>query len=137
MSAIPFGIIGAVLGHLILGMDFSIFSMVGIAALSGVVVNDSLVMMDYINRINKEKNDPIKAAMSAGPIRFRPILLTSLTTFIGVMPLIFEKSLQAKFLVPMAVSLGFGVLFSTFVTLILVPCSYILIEKVKVLLKKI
>ena len=101
------------------------------------MVNDSLVMMDYINRINKEKNNPIEAAMSAGPIRFRPILLTSLTTFIGVMPLIFEKSLQAKFLVPMAVSLGFGVLFSTFVTLILVPCSYILIEKVKVLLKKI
>ena len=137
MSAIPFGIIGAVLGHLLLGMDFSILSMLGVAALSGVVVNDSLVMMDYINRINKEKKNPIEAVKKAGPIRFRPILLTSLTTFIGVMPLIFEKSLQAKFLVPMAVSLGFGVLFSTFVTLILVPCSYILIEDLKVLLKKI
>ena len=95
--------------------------MLGIAALSGILVNDSLVMMDYINRINNDTNDPIKAAMKAGPIRFRPILLTSLTTFIGVMPLIFEKSLQAKFLVPMAVSLGFGVLFATFVILIIVP----------------
>ena len=137
MSAIPFGIVGAVFGHLILGMDFSILSMLGIAALSGIVVNDSLVMMDYINRINNDTNDPIKAAMKAGPIRFRPILLTSLTTFIGVMPLIFEKSLQAKFLVPMAVSLGFGVLFATFVILILVPCSYMFVEKVKFLIKKI
>ncbi len=137
MSAIPFGIVGAVLGHLALGMDFSILSMLGIAALSGIVVNDSLVMMDYINRINSEKNNPIEAAMTAGPIRFRPILLTSLTTFIGVMPLIFERSLQAKFLVPMAVSLGFGVLFATFVILILVPCSYIFVEKMKILLKKI
>ena len=137
MSAIPFGIVGAVFGHLILGMDFSILSMLGIAALSGIVVNDSLVMMDYINRINNDTNDPIKAAMKAGPIRFRPILLTSLTTFIGVMPLIFEKSLQAKFLVPMAVSLGFGVLFATFVILILVPCSYMFVEKVKLLIKKI
>ena len=137
MSAIPFGIIGAVLGHLFLGMDFSILSMLGIAALSGVVVNDSLVMMDYINRINENESNPIVAAKKAGPIRFRPILLTSITTFIGVMPLIFERSLQAKFLVPMAVSLGFGVLFSTFVTLILVPCTYVLIEDLKKILKKI
>tara|TARA_Y100001970_G_C13596258_1_gene537977 strand:- start:127 stop:540 length:414 start_codon:yes stop_codon:yes gene_type:complete len=131
MFAIPYGIIGAVIGHLLLGMNFSILSMLGIAALSGVVVNDSLVMMDYINR-NREKTDsPMQAAIDSGPMRFRPILLTSLTTFIGVMPLIFEKSIQAKFLVPMAVSLGFGVLFSTFVTLILVPTLYISAEKIK------
>ena len=138
MFAIPYGIIGAVVGHLLLGMDFSILSMLGIAALSGVVVNDSLVMMDYINRNKDKTNDPILAALNAGPARFRPILLTSLTTFIGVMPLIFERSIQAKFLVPMAVSLGFGVLFSTLVTLILVPSSYIASEKIKeYLLKKI
>jgi len=138
MFAIPYGIIGAVVGHLLLGMDFSILSMLGIAALSGVVVNDSLVMMDYINRNKDKTNDPIQAALDAGPARFRPILLTSLTTFIGVMPLIFERSIQAKFLVPMAVSLGFGVLFSTLVTLILVPSSYIASEKIKeYLLKKI
>ena len=113
MSAIPYGIIGAVIGHLLLGMDFSILSMLGIAALSGIVVNDSLVMMDYINRNKQKSGDNIQAALDAGPMRFRAILLTSITTFMGVLPLIFEKSIQAKFLVPMAVSLGFGVLFST------------------------
>ncbi|MAV63892.1 MAG: acriflavine resistance protein B [Candidatus Marinimicrobia bacterium] len=136
MTAIPYGIIGAVLGHLFLNMDFSILSMLGIAALSGIVVNDSLVMMDYINRNKLKYGSYIKAALSAGPVRFRPILLTSLTTFMGVLPLIFEKSIQAKFLVPMAVSLGFGVLFSTAVTLILVPTSYVTLEKLKELLLK-
>ena len=136
MSAIPYGIIGAVIGHLLLGMDFSILSMLGIAALSGIVVNDSLVMMDYINRNKGEGNDYIKAALDAGPMRFRAILLTSITTFIGVLPLIFEKSIQAKFLVPMAVSLGFGVLFSTFVTLILVPTTYVTFEQIKYYLLK-
>ena len=95
-------------------------------------------MMDYINRYREKTGDYFKAAIKAGPARFRPILLTSLTTFIGVMPLIFERSIQAKFLVPMAISLGFGVLFSTFVTLILVPSTYITSEKIKeYLLKKI
>lgn len=137
MFAIPYGIIGAVIGHLLLGMDFSILSMLGIAALSGIVVNDSLVMMDYINRYKEKTGNYMDAAIKAGPARFRPILLTSLTTFIGVMPLIFERSIQAKFLVPMAVSLGFGVLFSTFVTLLLVPSTYIAFEKIKeYLLKK-
>ena len=131
MSAIPYGIIGAVIGHLLLGMDFSILSMLGIAALSGIVVNDSLVMMDYINRNKDKSKDYTKAALDAGPMRFRAILLTSITTFIGVLPLIFEKSIQAKFLVPMAVSLGFGVLFSTLVTLILVPTTYVTFEKIK------
>ena len=137
MSAIPYGIIGAVFGHLLLGMDFSILSMLGIAALSGIVVNDSLVMMDYINRFNEKSNNFVQAAKDAGPVRFRAILLTSITTFMGVLPLIFEKSLQAKFLVPMAVSLGFGVLFSTFVTLILVPTTYVTLTRIKeYLLKK-
>ena len=131
MSAIPYGIIGAVFGHLLIGMDFSILSMLGIAALSGIVVNDSLVMMDYINRFNEKGNNFLEAAKDAGPVRFRAILLTSITTFIGVLPLIFEKSLQAKFLVPMAVSLGFGVLFSTFVTLILVPTTYVTLTQIK------
>ena len=131
MSAIPYGIVGAVIGHLFLGMDFSILSMLGIAALSGIVVNDSLVMMDYINRSKDKNKDYVKAALDAGPMRFRAILLTSITTFIGVLPLIFERSIQAKFLVPMAVSLGFGVLFSTFVTLILVPTTYVTFEKIK------
>ena len=138
MSAIPYGIIGAVMGHLLLGMDFSILSMLGIAALSGIVVNDSLVMMDYINRNKQKSGDNIQAALDAGPMRFRAILLTSITTFMGVLPLIFEKSIQAKFLVPMAVSLGFGVLFSTLVTLILVPTTYVTFEQVKELfIKKI
>ena len=99
-------------------------------------MNDSLVMMDYINRNKVVSKDSIKAALNAGPIRFRPILLTSITTFIGVLPLIFEKSIQAKFLVPMAVSLGFGVLFSTTVTLILVPTTYITFEKIKEYFRK-
>ena len=136
MSAIPYGIIGAVVGHLLLGMDFSILSMLGIAALSGIVVNDSLVMMDYINRNRLNGDGVFEAALNAGPVRFRAILLTSLTTFMSVLPLIFEKSIQAKFLVPMAVSLGFGVLFSTAVTLILVPTTYITLEKAKEYLSK-
>jgi multidrug efflux pump subunit AcrB len=124
MSAIPFGIVGAVLGHLIMGFDLSMLSGFGIVALTGVVVNDSLIMIDLINR-ERSSGKPIKEVIRAsGMRRFRPILLTTLTTFLGLMPMILETSLQARFLIPMAISLGFGVVFATAITLILVPCLY-------------
>ena len=129
MSSIPFGITGAVVGHIIMGMNLSVLSMMGIVALTGVVVNDSLVMVDFINRYRLEGNTIKKAVLEAGPRRFRPIFLTSLTTFVGLVPLILEKSTQAKFIIPMAVSLSFGVLFATAITLLLVPVSYITLEK--------
>ena len=129
MSSIPFGITGAVLGHLLLGLNLSVLSMMGIVALTGVVVNDSLVMVDFINRYRAEGNSIDDAVLEAGPRRFRPIFLTSLTTFVGLVPLILEKSTQAKFMIPMAVSLSFGVLFATAITLLLVPVSYLTLEK--------
>ena len=129
MSAIPFGFTGAVIGHLIMGMNLAVLSVIGIVALSGDVVNDSLVMVDFINRYRREDDKTVlDAALAAGPRRFRPILLTSVTTFVGLFPLIIEKSVQAKFLVPMAISLAFGVLFATFITLLLVPTSYVIIH---------
>lgn len=131
MSVIPFGFIGAVIGHWIMGMDLTIMSMMGLMALVGVVVNDSLVLVDYINKKRKACGDLMEAVLTAGTLRFRPVLLTSLTTFIGLMPLLFEKSTQAQFLIPMAVSLGFGILFATFITLILVPVNYLLVEDVR------
>ena len=128
MAAIPFGLVGAVWGHMALGLEVSSMSMLGLVALSGVVVNDSLVMVDCINRKRETHTDPHAAVMEAGSNRFRAILLTSLTTFFGLGPLILERSMQAAFLVPMAVSLAFGVLFATFVTLILVPASYVILH---------
>nr|VFJ56367.1 MAG: Multidrug efflux pump subunit AcrB [Candidatus Kentron sp. DK] len=128
MGIIPFGVIGALLGHMIMGMNLSIMSVWGILALTGVVVNDSLVLVDYINRRRRE-GAPVREAISlAGVARFRPILLTSLTTFAGLMPLIFDKSTQAQFLIPMAVSLGFGILYATLLTLFLVPVVYRIME---------
>ena len=129
MSSIPFGITGAVVGHILMGMNLSVLSMMGIVALTGVVVNDSLVMVDFINRYRDEGNTIREAVLEAGPRRFRPIFLTSLTTFVGLIPLILEKSTQAKFMIPMAVSLSFGVLFATAITLLLVPVSYLTLEK--------
>ena len=108
---------------------FSVLSLMGVVALTGVVVNDSLVMVDFINRYRKEGNTIKQAVLEAGPRRFRPIFLTSLTTFVGLIPLILEKSTQAKFMIPMAVSLSFGVLFATAITLLLVPVSYLTLEK--------
>ena len=129
MSAIPFGFTGAVIGHLIMGVPLAVLSIIGIVALSGVVVNDSLVMVDFINRYRREENQSVfDAALAAGPRRFRPILLTSLTTFVGLFPLLLEKSVQAKFLVPMAISLAFGVLFATLITLLLVPTTYVIVH---------
>ena len=131
MSAVPFGIVGAVWGHLILGLDLSILSMLGIVALTGIVVNDSLVLVSHINT-GRWSGAPLRTAvLDAGLVRFRPILLTSLTTAASVTPLILEKSVQAKFLIPMAVGLAGGVLFSTVITLVLVPCGYLILEDLK------
>ena len=130
MGAIPFGIVGAVWGHVALGFDLSLLSAFGIVALTGVVVNDSLVMVDFINK-QREKGHALSDALrEAGAVRFRPILLTSVTTFLGLTPLLLEKSLQAQFLVPMAISLGFGVLFATVITLLLVPITYNILEDI-------
>jgi multidrug efflux pump subunit AcrB len=131
MSAIPFGIVGAIWGHLIMGMPLTILSLFGIVALAGVVVNDSLVMVDFINRKRKATSDLAVAVRQAGVVRFRPILLTSLTTFLALLPLLLEKSMQAKFMIPMAISLGFGVIFSTFISLVLVPAGYMIMEDLK------
>ncbi len=131
MSAIPFGLIGAVFGHVVMGLDLAILSMFGIVALTGVVVNDSLVLVAFINRATRQGETIRQAIQSAGVARFRPILLTSLTTFAGLTPLLLERSVQAQFLVPMAVSLAFGVLFATFISLLLVPALYAIVEDVK------
>ena len=131
MAAIPFGLVGAIWGHLALGLDVTMMSMFGLVALTGVVVNDSLVMVDFINRKRLIHGDLEVAVREAGVNRFRPILLTSLTTFFGLAPLMVERSMQAAFLVPMAVSLAFGVLFATFITLILVPVSYLILHDFK------
>lgn len=128
MAVIPFGIVGAVLGHIVMGMELSIMSMCGLIALSGVVVNDSLVLVEYVNRHRKEAGGLHEAVNNAGAARFRPILLTSLTTFAGLMPMLVETDMQARFLIPMAVSLGFGILFATFITLLLVPSVYVMME---------
>jgi multidrug efflux pump subunit AcrB len=112
-------------------MDLTLLSLMGVLALSGVVVNDSLVLVDYINKKRSEGVAVFDAVYAAGGRRFRPVLLTSLTTFAGLMPLLFEKSTQAQFLIPMAVSLGFGILFATIITLFLVPINYLIMEDIK------
>jgi len=131
MSAIPFGIVGATIGHLLMGFNLSILSMFGIVALSGVVVNDSLIMIDLINRERKAGIDLHQILQDCATRRFRPIMLTTLTTFCGLLPMIAEKSLQARFLVPMAISLAFGVMFATSITLLLVPSLYMILEDIK------
>ena len=128
MSAIPFGMVGALIGHIFMGFNFSVISMMGIVAVSGVVVNDSLVLIDAANRYREQGASTFDAIHAASRRRFRPILLTSLTTFGGLLPMIFETSLQARFLIPMAISLGYGVLFATFIILLLVPAFYLIIE---------
>ena len=129
MTSIPFGIVGAFVGHLVMGYDLCIPSMFGMVALAGVVVNDSLVLVDFANRRRREDNMSYRdSIVSAGIQRFRPVMLTTLTTFGGLAPMIFETSRQARFLIPMALSLGFGILFATFITLILVPALYMSVE---------
>ncbi len=131
MLAIPFAIIGALLGHIIMGITPSYLSIFGMLALAGVAVNDTLVMVDYINLQRDKGRSLLDAALEAGAKRFRPILLTSITTFVGLTPLLMDRSLQAQFLIPMAVSLAFGVLFATPITLYLIPCAILLAEDFK------
>jgi multidrug efflux pump subunit AcrB len=130
MGAIPFGVVGAVLGHLFMGYELSLISVMGIVALSGVVVNDSLVLVDAINGYRARGVPLMEAVVAGGARRFRPIMLTTLTTFFGLMPMILETSVQARFLIPMAISLGCGILFVTFIALLLVPTMYIVLEDV-------
>ncbi len=136
MGVIPFGIIGAVFGHIVIGLSFSMMSFFGVIALSGVVVNDSLIMVDFINSAIARGERIIDAVIDSGCQRFRAILLTSLTTFFGLLPMLLEDSLQAQFVIPMAVSLGFGIIFATVITLILIPCLYIVLEDIKGLARK-
>ena len=131
MAVIPFGAIGAFGGHWIMGMDLTLISLLGVLALTGIVVNDSLVLVDFINKRRKQSQDLLYSVTHAAAARFRPVILTSLTTFMGLMPLLFEKSTQAQFLIPMAVSLGFGILFATVITLLLVPINYLVIEDIR------
>ncbi|BAJ00695.1 efflux RND transporter permease subunit [Shewanella violacea] len=131
MSVIPFGMIGALFGHYMLGLSMSILSLCGIVALAGVVVNDSLILVDFVNKARAQGQSITQAAIDSGCYRFRAIILTSMTTFVGLVPIIMEKSLQAKIVIPMATSLAFGILFSTLVTLILVPLLYIILDDVR------
>jgi len=131
MVSIPFGIIGAILGHAIMGYELSIMSMFGIVALSGVVVNDALILIDAANqKYNEGKSTKLEAVIFAATRRFRPILLTSLTTFLGLAPMIFETSLQARFLIPMAISLGYGILFATGITLLVIPSLFLALDDI-------
>ncbi|WP_288130098.1 efflux RND transporter permease subunit [Microbulbifer sp.] len=129
MVAIPFGVIGALLGHLIMGYGLSMVSLLGMVALAGVVINDTLVMIEYGNRLREEGTPITEAIKAAAARRFRPIILTTVTTFCGLMPMIFETSVQAKFMIPMAVSLGYGILAATTISLLLVPCLYLMFSK--------
>lgn len=131
MSAIPFGLVGAVLGHWLMGFSLSMLSIFGIVALTGVVVNDSLLLIDTVNRKRRQGDESLQAVTDSAERRFRPIILTSLTTALGLMPIILERSMQAQFLIPMAISLAFGILFATGITLILIPSLYLILEDIK------
>ncbi|MGW8161911.1 MAG: efflux RND transporter permease subunit, partial [Desulfobulbales bacterium] len=131
MISIPFGLVGAIIGHLIMGYSLSVLSLFGIVALSGVVVNDSLVLIDFANRRRHQGIKARAAIHDAAIHRFRPIMLTTVTTFGGLSPMIFETSRQARFLIPMAVSLGYGIVFATLITLIIVPSVYLIIDDIR------
>ena len=128
MSVIPFGFIGAVMGHVLFDVSINVMSMFGIIALSGVVVNDSLILVEFANRGKADNLSSEDAILNAGKKRFRAILLTTLTTFVGLLPLLFETSVQAQFVIPMALSLSFGILFASTITLLLIPCLYLVVE---------
>ncbi|MBP40039.1 MAG: hypothetical protein CL726_12160 [Chloroflexi bacterium] len=132
MGVIPFGMIGALIGHVLVGIDFSALSVYGVIALAGVVVNDSIIMVDFVNKSVADGVEVSSAAVKAGTERFRAIMLTSLTTFFGLLPILTESSLTAQLVVPMAVSLGFGILFATVITLVLIPCLYVILEDMKI-----
>ena len=130
LTAVPFGVMGAIFGHVIFDWQVSMFSLLGVIAAAGVVVNDNLVLIDRINQLRAGGHGLREALLQGGEDRFRPIILTSLTTFVGLLPIMFESSIQAQFMIPMVISLAFGVLFATGVTLLLVPCLYLLGEQV-------
>ena len=130
MLAIPFGFVGALLGHLIMGYNLCFFSMFGMVGLAGVVVNDSLVLIHAANRLRSQGMNAHEAVTQAGGLRFRAIILTSFTTFAGLIPILTERSIQAQFLIPMAISLGFGVLSATGITLLLIPSGYMIREDI-------
>jgi multidrug efflux pump subunit AcrB len=131
MSIIPFGMIGAILGHWMMGQTLTILSMLGLMALTGVVINDSLVLVDFINQRHRSTGEKLLSAVErAGVVRFRPVMLTSLTTFFGLVPLLMEKSSSAQFMIPMAISLGFGILFATVITLILIPTNIMIADDI-------
>jgi len=129
-------VVGAIIGHVIMGYSLSVISLFGLVALAGVVVNDSLVLIYYANTLRDDGKPPIEAIRLAAVRRFRPIVLTTLTTFGGLAPMIFETSLQARFMIPMAISLGFGIVFATGITLGLVPCFYVIVEDIKAALAR-
>ncbi len=131
MAVIPFGFVGAIIGHVVMDYGLSIMSIFGLVALSGVVVNDSLVLIDATNRERAKGKPAMQAVLDGGAMRLRPILLTSLTTFFGLVPMMAETSMQARFLIPMAISLGFGVLLVTFIVLLVVPALYMIIEDLR------
>ena len=131
MSVIPFGFIGAVIGHILFGISLNMLSILGLVALAGVVVNDSLILVEFINRRQGAGETMDDSIMSAGKQRFRAIVLTTLTTFVGLLPMLFETSMQAQFVIPMAISLSFGIVFATTMTLILVPCCYRIVYDLK------
>lgn len=131
MSVIPFSLTGALWGHFWFGLDLSTMSFFGLIAAAGVVINDSLVMTDFVNQARREGHSTARAVVEGGCARFRAITLTSITTFAGVLPIMFETSLQAKFVIPMAVALGFAVMYATLLTLILVPCLYMILADVR------
>ena len=136
MSAIPYGVVGAILGHLLTGRDLSMLSIIGILAATGVVVNDSLVLVKFVNEDRESGTDARVAVERAGALRFRAIALTSLTTFAGLTPIMLEQSLQAQFLIPMATSLAFGVLFATAATLLLIPAHYMILEDLRLAIEQ-
>ena len=127
MSVIPFGLIGAAIGHILLGKAISMFSLFGFIALAGVEVNDSLIIIDFINKAREAGLSRVESVVQSGTQRFRAILLTSLTTAGGLLPIMTETSTQAQFVIPMAISMAFGILFATVITLFLVPCLYLLL----------
>ena len=128
MSVIPFGLIGAVIGHIVLDEAISMFSLFGIVALAGVVVNDSIIMVDFINKAREAGRSIVDAVVESGTQRFRAIVLTSLTTAAGLMPIMTETSTQAQFVIPMAISIAFGIVFATVITLFLIPCLYVILD---------
>lgn len=136
MSAVPFGVLGAIIGHLVFGVTMSMFSFMGVVAAAGVVINDNLVLIDRINHEREDRPDVRESVIAAAVTRFRPILLTSITTFVGLLPIMSERSSQSEYLKPMTLSLGFGVAFASFVTLLLVPCLYLIVEDLKGLLRR-